>query len=223
MFILILSLLLFGFEGSLSCILSVRITRTVPAPVAPGHDEPTDPVIPIPHGTKPRGPSDNAFLRPVTLKLWPLSRTTMLLARSRAIQRFLTPSARLGRCLSTSQSSARTRWSGRSKGSLLRAGALTGILGCSALYYATKPIYADAEDEATESSSSETRRPSLSGLVRSYLVFTACSFPTLVDWSPAIISTCLSLPVLKDVTEAVLRRTFFSQVSRSVIQRSASC
>ncbi|KLO17621.1 FAD-linked oxidoreductase [Schizopora paradoxa] len=132
----------------------------------------------------------------------------MLLARTRAIQRLFASSARSGRCLSTSQSATRTRWS---RGTLLRAGALSSIVGCSALYYVAKPVYADAEAGSSASKSDETRKPSLSGLVRSYLVFTACSFPTIVDWSPAIISTCLSVPVVKDFTEAVLRRTFFSQ------------
>ncbi len=105
-----------------------------------------------------------------------------------------------------------------SKGTFIRAGALTGVVGCSAMIYVMKPIHADAED-GTGSSSDVTRKPSLSSLVRSYLVFTACSIPALVDWSPAIISACLSVPLLKDITEAALRLTFFSQVSGFVNEK----
>ncbi|KAG8691661.1 hypothetical protein FRC08_010114 [Ceratobasidium sp. 394] len=60
---------------------------------------------------------------------------------------------------------------------------------------------------------SETATPgtSLSSLMRSYLVYTLCSVPPLVNHSPAILGTCSSVPGLKELSEAVVRRTFFAQ------------
>ncbi|ETW87760.1 hypothetical protein HETIRDRAFT_122039 [Heterobasidion irregulare TC 32-1] len=47
--------------------------------------------------------------------------------------------------------------------------------------------------------------------MRSYVVYTMCSFPTLVDWSPTMLSFFSSVPGLKQVTEGFVRRTFFAQ------------
>jgi hypothetical protein len=52
----------------------------------------------------------------------------------------------------------------------------------------------------------------LSSLARSYLVYSLCSIPPLVNYSPTILSTCGSIPGLREVSEAVVRRTFFAQV-----------
>lgn len=53
---------------------------------------------------------------------------------------------------------------------------------------------------------------SLSTLIRAYVVYSFCSVPALVDWSPALLETLSSIPGLKQITEAVVRATFFDQV-----------
>jgi proline dehydrogenase len=53
----------------------------------------------------------------------------------------------------------------------------------------------------------------LSTLVRSYVVYSMCSLPLLVDKSPEILSALTSIPGAKQITEAFLRATFFSQVT----------
>lgn len=56
----------------------------------------------------------------------------------------------------------------------------------------------------------------LTSLLRSYIVYTMCSVPALVDWSPTILSTLMAVPVIRNVTEAVVRVTFFAQVTHSL-------
>jgi hypothetical protein len=52
----------------------------------------------------------------------------------------------------------------------------------------------------------------LSSLLRSYVVYSLCSMPVLVDWSPTILSASLSIPGLKLLSEFLIRHTFFAQV-----------
>lgn len=72
-------------------------------------------------------------------------------------------------------------------------------------------LHADAPDEGADKASGRPQ-PSLSSLVRSYVVYSMCSIPALVDWAPTILSACTSVPGLKQVTEAIVRVTFFDQV-----------
>jgi proline dehydrogenase len=67
-------------------------------------------------------------------------------------------------------------------------------------------VYADA--------SPPTERPPtpLSKLVTSYVVYSLCSIPGLVDTSPALLAFCTSVPGLRQLTEAFVRATFFTQV-----------
>ena len=53
---------------------------------------------------------------------------------------------------------------------------------------------------------------SLSTLVRAYVVYSFCSVPALVDSAPALLETLSAIPGLKQITEAVVRATFFDQV-----------
>ncbi|KAI0638876.1 FAD-linked oxidoreductase [Trametes polyzona] len=82
-------------------------------------------------------------------------------------------------------------------------------------------VYADAtaadgtgkagrSSQAHDGSGSASKTP-LSALVRTYVVYSLCSIPALVDWSPAILSTLLAIPGVRKVTEAVVRYTFFNQ------------
>jgi proline dehydrogenase len=53
----------------------------------------------------------------------------------------------------------------------------------------------------------------LSALARSYLVFTACAIPALVDNTSAILDTLTHSPIpgVAELTNAVVRRTVFAQ------------
>ena len=57
-----------------------------------------------------------------------------------------------------------------------------------------------------------TRRRPIGSLLRAYGVYTVCSFPTLVDASPALLSTLGSIPGVSSLTNAVVRNTFYAQV-----------
>lgn len=49
-------------------------------------------------------------------------------------------------------------------------------------------------------------------LLTSYIVYSVCSIPGLVDASPALLALCTSIPGLRQLTEAFVRATFFAQV-----------
>jgi hypothetical protein len=78
-------------------------------------------------------------------------------------------------------------------------------------------LYADAP-----SSSGERPRPPLSKLITSYVVYSMCSIPGLVDASPALLAFCTSIPGLRQLTEAFVRATFFTQVRRDSSNSAAS-
>lgn len=101
-----------------------------------------------------------------------------------------------------------TRYRGRA--SRVGAVAIAGLIGGSLLFYGQKPVYSDTRDDERYI---VPRQPTpLSSLIRTYVVYTLCSMPTLVDWSPAILNTLLSIPGARQITEAGVRATFFSQV-----------
>ncbi len=52
----------------------------------------------------------------------------------------------------------------------------------------------------------------LSKLLTSYVVYSACSVPGLVEASPSLLAFCTSTPGLRQLTEALVRATFFEQV-----------
>lgn len=68
-------------------------------------------------------------------------------------------------------------------------------------------LYADVPSPPKE----PTPTP-LSKLLTSYVVYSACSIPGLVEASPALLALCASIPGLRQLTEAVVRATFFKQV-----------
>ncbi|KAF8525253.1 FAD-linked oxidoreductase-like protein [Hysterangium stoloniferum] len=85
------------------------------------------------------------------------------------------------------------------------------LLGCGIAggtwYLKTHSIFADAPEIDKPS---RTQTP-LSTLLRSYTVYALCSIPVLVDYSPSILTTLISIPGVKQVTEAIVRATFFAQ------------
>jgi proline dehydrogenase len=87
------------------------------------------------------------------------------------------------------------------------SGAVMLALGLSP-WFMTQ-IHSDAVQ--VESDDSEV---SFGALVRSYAVYTMCSIPALVDNSPRLLQLA-SVPGLRWFTEALVRITFFDQVSRS--------
>lgn len=126
-----------------------------------------------------------------------------------------------GRCLSRTTS---VRFLSQSTGAkpplfqqhyrLSRVGLATGsVLAVSAwLVYprgSQSIIHADAPEE-----SRPNRSPTpFSSLIRSYVVYSFCSIPTIIDWSPTILSTLFAIPGLRQITEAFVRVTFFDHVS----------
>ncbi|KAK0449641.1 FAD-linked oxidoreductase-like protein [Desarmillaria tabescens] len=91
--------------------------------------------------------------------------------------------------------------------SALGIGAISGgILLATGLGLSSSSIHADSD-----SNDSADKKTPLRELVRSYIVFTMCSFPTLIDLSPTMLDVLTSIPGVKQVTEALVRVTFFNQ------------
>jgi proline dehydrogenase len=130
-----------------------------------------------------------------------------MLARSFKRQAFAT-SLYSRRCYTARERSAARSVRGL-RTSAVGGGALTAtlILGWGySLYADTPPLPREHEPAPTP----------LSQLLRSYVVYSMCSIPGIVDASPALLSFCTSVPGLRQLTEAFVRATFFAQVrSRS--------
>lgn len=82
------------------------------------------------------------------------------------------------------------------------------------LTLSTTAIYADAQAQVPVEGVLCTAP--LSELVRAYVVYSLCSVPFLVDWSPTVLSVLTSIPGVKQITEAIIRITFFDQVRTRV-------
>lgn len=96
----------------------------------------------------------------------------------------------------------------RRRGIVVASG--VALAGSAAAYanHTNHEVYTDGGDHLV------ARAPvPLSSLFRSYIVYSMCSMPMLVDQSPSILSVLSSVPGIKQITEAVVRRTFFSQAS----------
>jgi proline dehydrogenase len=87
--------------------------------------------------------------------------------------------------------------------SVAGGGALTATLVLSWGY----ALYADAQPPSRE----HIPTP-LPGLLTSYVVYSMCSIPGLVDASPAVLAFCMAIPGLRQLTEAFVGATFFKQV-----------
>ena len=94
---------------------------------------------------------------------------------------------------------------------LTAAGLGSGTLLATALFLG--PIHADADVQTSEKDAHERTPLPISSLIRSYVVYTMCAIPALVDYSPAILSTLLAVPGVRQLTEAFVRVTFFDQAS----------
>ncbi len=84
-----------------------------------------------------------------------------------------------------------------------------GTLGVATGATALSLARSEPAPTAEECTSDNQDRP-LSALIRSYFVFTICSFPSLVNLAPSVLPTMLSIPGLKQISEAFIRSTFFA-------------
>ncbi len=73
-------------------------------------------------------------------------------------------------------------------------------------------LYADVPSPLKE----PTPTP-LSKLLMSYVVYSACCVPGLVEASPGLLAFCASIPGLRQLSEAFVRATFFKQVGYSFV------
>jgi proline dehydrogenase len=130
---------------------------------------------------------------------------------SRLLLRSLTPRRLLSPGCSTRTFTTLPAPPRRTSKALLLSGA---ALGAGALAYALRaPAHADAAAllDAEEHSPQAHAQPPLRDLLRSYVVYTLCSVPFLVDYSPTILDACLAVPGVSVLTEAFVRATFFGQ------------
>lgn len=95
-------------------------------------------------------------------------------------------------------------------GGIWRAGFGTVVLGGTAYVYRQHSLHADHDEDAYQPA--QRGQAPLTTLLRSYVVYSLCAVPALVDWSPTILATMFAIPGVKQVTEAIVRVTFFSQV-----------
>ncbi|KAJ3873721.1 FAD-linked oxidoreductase [Lentinula edodes] len=91
--------------------------------------------------------------------------------------------------------------------------ALVGAgLGFTAFLAEHPTIHADSNlPRKPESRNSSSDSTSLRSLVRAYVVYSMCSFPTLVDAAPKLLKVLMGIPVVRNITETFVRVTFFDQ------------
>ncbi|KAL5535007.1 PUT1_2 [Sanghuangporus sanghuang] len=96
----------------------------------------------------------------------------------------------------------------RGRPRLLGTLALTSAVTGSAYLYLHQSVSLDSSSPFNNET--ENEEP-LSTLLRTYIVYSMCSIPWLVDNSPKILDVLMSIPLVKQVTEAFVRATFFAQ------------
>ncbi|KAF4566625.1 hypothetical protein EYR36_012057 [Pleurotus pulmonarius] len=88
----------------------------------------------------------------------------------------------------------------------------TGLLTAGALItVGLGTIYADSSTHDNGTDTPPTTTQTVGSLIRSYVVYTMCSVPALVDYSPQLLAFLTGIPGIKQITEAVVRVTFFDQ------------
>ncbi|PFH48288.1 hypothetical protein AMATHDRAFT_150233 [Amanita thiersii Skay4041] len=78
-----------------------------------------------------------------------------------------------------------------------------------ALFFGLNKLHADSENN--ESFQNGYAKASLSSLFRAYTVYSMCSIPSLVEYSPGILKILSSVPGIRQITEGFVRITFFNQ------------
>lgn len=106
-----------------------------------------------------------------------------------------------------------------SGGLLSLLGVGLGTLGAGAIIVSltAEPIQADSGNpQAKQLAPAESE--SFGSLFRAYIVYTMCAFPSLIDVAPKALDVLMGIPLVKNVTEAVVRVTFFDQVGAEHIR-----
>jgi proline dehydrogenase len=63
-----------------------------------------------------------------------------------------------------------------------------------------------------EPSPSNPHRQPLTALARSYVVYSLCSIPAIVDYAPSLLDFIGRIPILNHVAYSLIKITFFDQV-----------
>lgn len=84
------------------------------------------------------------------------------------------------------------------------------------------PVHAESDDSERDTVSLEPPRLSLGTVIRSYIVYSMCSIPLLIDNGPHVLEVLTNIPVVKQITEAFVRVTFFDQVRTYCLKRQCS-
>ncbi|KAF8320012.1 FAD-linked oxidoreductase [Clavulina sp. PMI_390] len=84
-----------------------------------------------------------------------------------------------------------------------------GVVGLGVLSYLAAPTYLEAPLHKSRTDSDTDPDESLLSLLRSYVVYTTCAIPALVDSAPTILSTLDAIPVVNRISQSVIRHTFF--------------
>ncbi|KAF9074035.1 FAD-linked oxidoreductase [Rhodocollybia butyracea] len=133
----------------------------------------------------------------------------MFLLRKQAVFRNVYPSS-----LAVQRSFSHRATTPRRFGRLVsrRATALVGVglgtIGAST-FIADRVIQADAS--LAPYTSIESNSAPLGNLIRTYVVYSICSFPTFVDAAPKLLEVLMGIPIVRNITEALVRVTFFDQ------------
>ena len=93
---------------------------------------------------------------------------------------------------------------------LLRFGAFSGGILLALPFYASH-VYAD---NASYNDDNDFHDVTFGALVRSYVVYTMCSIPTLVDSSPRLLQLA-NFPGIRWIAHTLVRITFFDHVCDS--------
>ncbi|KAF8878434.1 FAD-linked oxidoreductase-like protein [Infundibulicybe gibba] len=108
------------------------------------------------------------------------------------------------------------RWATKSRFGLISGGLLLSLgVGLSPFYISR--LHADTLaihqplGASSASTTNEEPKTSLRSLIRSYVVYTMCSMPILIDNSPRVLEVLSRIPLVKQITEAFVRATFFDQ------------
>ncbi|KAL5518438.1 PUT1_2 [Sanghuangporus vaninii] len=135
-----------------------------------------------------------------------------MFALRRVVTRSRPPSANVARCTRPTARRAISSFTSphprRVRPRLLGTLALTSAVTGSAYLYLHQPV---SLDSSTPTGHDKEDEEPLSTLLRTYIVYSMCSFPWLVDNSPKILDVLMSIPLVKQVTETFVRATFFSQ------------
>jgi proline dehydrogenase len=79
-------------------------------------------------------------------------------------------------------------------------------------------IRADSQTHPDDKDKLDGRsKDSLGSLLRTYVVYSMCSIPGLIDVAPKMLDVLTSIPLAREITQAFVRITFFDQVCHFVV------